>query len=68
MNNVENEDTTNNKNNNFPYKPNNRINTTIKTNNNGKKNNSVKLSVAVYLKWCVYKNNHVIFVILNNQL
>lgn len=37
-----NEDMTNNKNNKFPYKPNNRINTTIKTSNNHKKNNSVK--------------------------
>jgi hypothetical protein len=37
-----NEDMINNKNNKFPYKPNNRINTTIKTSNNHKKNNSVK--------------------------
>lgn len=37
-----NENMTNNKNNKFPYKPNNRMNTTIKTSNNHKKNNSVK--------------------------
>lgn len=39
---LENEDMTNNKNNKFPNKPSNRINTTIKTSNNHKKNNSVK--------------------------